>query len=123
MQIIITVLALTATALAAPTAESQCLKAAKDLTFQIRDFTFQSRAIYSTPAHLATSEGTVEFDFAVSAKKVPIRCSATSAGTYPGYFQGNTWYACDATDTFSASFKYDLETGLVNLKAHWNCPE
>ena len=120
---IIAALALAATAIAAPTAQSQCLKAAKDLAFQIRDFTFNSRAIYSTPAHLATSEGTVKFDFAVSAKKAPIQCSATSVGTYPAYFQGDTWYACEATDTFSAKFKYDLETGLVTLKAHWNCPE
>lgn len=120
---LITALGFAAVALAAPAPESQCLKAANDLTFQIRDFTFDSKAIYSTPSHLATSEGTVAFDFAVSGKKNPIHCEATSVSTYPTYFDGTKWYACDATDAFSASFKYNLETGLVNLKAHWNCPE
>jgi polyisoprenoid-binding protein YceI len=120
---LVAALALASAAIAAPVAESACTKAAKDLTFQIRDFTFNSKAIYSTPAHLATSEGAVDFDFAVSAKKNSIHCSATTVSTYPNYFDGTTWYECAASETFSASFKYDLDTGLVKLKAHWNCPE
>lgn len=125
MQLITAIALLAGTAIAAPAAESQsqCLKAAKDLTFQIRDFTFDSKAIYSTPAHLATSQGDVSFDLAVSAKKVPIHCSASSVSTYPVYFDGKTWYECDATDTLSASFKYDLKSGLVKIKASWQCPE
>ena len=85
---LITVVALASAALAAPTAESACTKAAKDLKFEITDFTLNSSAIYSTPAHLATSEATVNFDLGVSAKKNPIQCSAESVSTYPNYFDG-----------------------------------
>lgn len=88
---LITVVALASAVLAAPTAESACTKAAKGLKFEITDFTFNSKAIYSTPAHLATSEGTVDFDFGVSAKKNPIHCSAESVSTYPNYFDGKVY--------------------------------
>ena len=120
---LITVAAFASAALAAPAAQSACTKAAQDLTFSIKDFTFDSQAIYSTPSHLATSEGHVDFDLAVSAKKQPIHCSADSVSTYPSYFDGQTWYDCEASDTFSAQFKYDLDTGLVKIKANWQCPD
>ncbi len=88
---LITVVALASAALAAPTTQSACTKAANDLTFEVANFTFNSTAIYSTPAHLATSEGTVGFDFGVSAKKITVHCSAETSSTYPNYFNGEVY--------------------------------
>ena len=120
---LLTTFALASAAIAAPAADSCTSDSSQSANFTISDFTFDGVATYSTPSHLATSEGTVSFNLKVSPIKKAIHCSAATTGTYPTYFDGKTWYECKDSDKLSASFKYDVETGVVKVKTHWYCSE
>ena len=90
--------------------------------FDIKDFVFSSQARYSTPAHLATSQANVTFSLLLPTKPKALSCSATTAGTYPNYFDGTKTYKCVDGKTTSATFKYNFSTQKLAIDAEWTCP-
>lgn len=63
----------------------------KDIVFTLSDITYESNYVYSTPAHLATSLGTIKFNLTNPAEPYVTHCMAQST-RYSGFFYGDQTY-------------------------------
>jgi hypothetical protein len=95
------------------------------LYMQLQEIDYHSYWTYSTPAHLAVSEGFVNFNIVNNLIQAPIKCSAE--GTVPfGFFYGDKSYNCDvsaipADFSASATFTFSSTDGTFGLNATWIC--
>ncbi|OCK99911.1 uncharacterized protein K441DRAFT_537182, partial [Cenococcum geophilum 1.58] len=63
--------------------------------FTLKDITYSSQIIYSTPTHLAVADGHIEFNLTNSAVPYTTHCSGSSQWLY-NFFYGNIVYICNA---------------------------
>ncbi|KAH8649484.1 hypothetical protein BGZ60DRAFT_422446 [Tricladium varicosporioides] len=115
-------------ALLALCASSSCLptdqKQVKPV-FTLHNITYHSSVVYSTPAHLATKYGTVEFNLTNTAIPYTTHCIANSQ-QYPDFFYGDIIYTCDAPPATAGAnakatftFSYPGQSFAVNQT--WSC--
>lgn len=90
----------------------------------LNQINYSSEMIYSTPAHLAVSDGTVSFDLINSELPYVVQCSQTSSQS-PGFFYGNQEYTCPmpsgASPGDAVSFTYNAADGTFNVNQTWSC--
>lgn len=93
-------------------------------SFTLHNITFSANYIYSTPAHLATSSGTISFNLSNSAVPYTTSCTGT-CHDYPGvYCTGWEVFQCTnpagvaAGDGASFSF---IDSGNLNVTQNWGC--
>jgi hypothetical protein len=126
-----------AVALCTPSAISSSIKARASLhgkcnkkaaSFTLKDIYFSSSVIYSTPAHLAVSQGHVEFNITNSAVPYKTHCQADSVGRLPDFFYGDVVYQCDAptgkgkgNGTGITTFTFSKSAGTFNVTQAWSC--
>jgi hypothetical protein len=92
--------------------------------FTLRDITYSSEIIYSTPAHLAVSDATISFNLTNKALPYTTHCTATSL-RYPDFFYGELVYKCDAPSgagigpAASANFTFSYPDGVFSVNQTW----
>ncbi|KAF2396455.1 hypothetical protein EJ06DRAFT_240766 [Trichodelitschia bisporula] len=86
-------------------------------TFTLSNINYNSSMIYSTPAHLAVSEGYIDFDLENSAVPYTAHCSAYSSRGF-GFFFGDQVYQC-TVPAGSASFTFSQPDGVFNVNETW----
>jgi len=92
--------------------------------FTLKDIEFSANYIYSTPAHLAVSSGSISFNLTSPAVPYTTSCSAT-CHDYPGvYCAGWEVWQCTtpagAPAGASASFSFE-DAGFFNVTQTWLC--
>jgi len=87
-------------------------------TFTLSNITYYSYLIYSTPAHLAVSQGSVNFTLTNSATSSSVFCAANSGQPF-AFFSGNIIYNCTSGPD-SPTFEYTT-TDLFQVNATWTC--
>jgi len=104
---------------------SKPAKCPKKATFTLHDITYSSQMIYSTPAHLAVSSGTIAFNLTNTAVGYTTHCTASSS-QLTDYFYGNIDYTCDAPPPSAgadaaASFTFSKPDGAFTVNETWSC--
>jgi hypothetical protein len=95
--------------------------------FTLKDITYSSQIIYSTPAHLAVADGHIEFNLTNSAVPYTTHCSGSSEWLYD-FFYGNIVYICDArtgegvAKGASANFTFSNPAGTFAVNQTWSEP-
>ena len=97
-------------------------------TLQFYDITYSDNTYYSTPAHMATAIGTIDFSISNTAVNYKSRCSALAdAIAYPDFFYGNNTYPCTAPASAgtgaSTNFTYSRPEGKFSINSIWSCGE
>jgi hypothetical protein len=94
----------------------------KEPVFTLTNITYNDEIIYSTPAHLAVADGTIEFNFTNTAVPYTTHCKATSLQAFD-FFYGSQAYPCDvpagAVAGTSANFTFSKLDGAINLNQTW----
>jgi hypothetical protein len=92
--------------------------------FTLKDITYSSEIIYSTPAHLAVADATISFNLTNKVLPYTTHCTATSL-RYPDFFYGEIVYQC-ATPTgagvgpvASANFTFSEPGGVFTVNQTW----
>ncbi|XTI90476.1 hypothetical protein V2W45_1522251 [Cenococcum geophilum] len=92
--------------------------------FTLKDITYSSQIIYSTPTHLAVADGHIEFNLTNSAVPYTTHCSGSSQWLY-NFFYGNIVYICNArtgegmAKGASANFTFSNPAGTFTQNANW----
>jgi hypothetical protein len=91
-------------------------------TWELHGITYGDSTVYSTPSHMATAIGTIEFSITNTAVSYISRCSGLAdAILYPDLFYGTNIYPCTAPTNagpgVSTNFTYSRPEGkfVVNL--------
>ena len=101
--------------------KEQPSKCAANPYFILQDIKFYSYVIYSTPAHLAVSEGFINFTLTNTADWSNAFCSG-EGGTPFTSFNGDLIYHC-STGHIYPSFRYTFPSNLFQVNATWSCWE
>jgi hypothetical protein len=92
--------------------------------FTISDIIYSSSTTYSTPAHRATTGGTISFNLTNKALPYTTHCTATGM-RYPGFFYGEMVYQCDTPTgagvgpVASANFTFSYPGGVFSVNQTW----
>lgn len=94
--------------------------------FTLKNITYSSSLTYSTPAHLAVSEGQISFNLTNSALSYTTHCTGYSS-RLTDFFYGDIWYQCDAVTGkevgtgATANFTFSKPDGTFNVNQTWSC--
>ncbi|KAH6681305.1 hypothetical protein B0J14DRAFT_647716 [Halenospora varia] len=114
----LTFLALCASSSCLPTDEKRIKP-----VFTLHNVTYHSSVVYSTPAHLATKSGTVEFNLTNPAVPYTTHCTGYSM-QYPDFFYGDIVYNCDAVPSNTdakATFTFSYPGQSFSVNQTWSC--
>ncbi|KAF2186447.1 hypothetical protein K469DRAFT_706418 [Zopfia rhizophila CBS 207.26] len=108
------VLALIPSSLANPIAQK------RDLTFTLQDINYYSSMVYSTPAHLATYGGRIQFNLTNPAVSYLTRCDAWGRHLQD-MFYGESEYTCEAPvgETGVTNFTYSRPNNAFTVNQTW----
>jgi Alternaria alternata allergen 1 len=102
---------------------SKCVARAE---FILENINYYSYLAYSTPAHLAVSEGFINFTLTKTADGSNAYCYG-EGGTPFNFFNGDIIYHCSdfqtSSSSSSSSFKYSYPSNLFQVNATWICQE
>lgn len=90
-------------------------------TFGLTNIYTYSYLIYSTPAHLAVSQGFINFTFSDSASQSPGLCQGSSNTPFD-FFRGDRDYPCLQAAPDTSSFRY-ISGGDFKINSTWTCVE
>jgi hypothetical protein len=98
---------------------SQC--APSPATFTLSEILYHQSEVYSTPAHLATYGGYIDFNLTNSNPAVPgiIHCSAVGMHLTAMFF-GEFNYTCASPPGVATNFTFDRPTNGFTLNQTWS---
>jgi hypothetical protein len=92
--------------------------------FHLHNITYTDNTIYSTPAHLAVSDGSISFSITNTAVSYTTQCSA-HAEQCPDFFYGNLVYACTVENGqgvgAGTNFTFEKAGGRIQVNSTWSC--
>jgi hypothetical protein len=89
--------------------------------FILQDIKYYSYLVYSTPAHLAVSEGFINFTLTNTADRSDVFCNG-EGGTPFTFFNGDLIYHCSTSHGYP-SFRYTFPSNLFQVNTTWSCWE
>ncbi|TAQ90958.1 hypothetical protein B7494_g710 [Chlorociboria aeruginascens] len=109
-----------------PTLGLSTILCAEPPVFTLHNIAYSAEEIYTTPAHLAVSQGFMAFNLTSTAVAYSTNCSAVS-DMIPSFYYGNIVYQCDPlpgpAPVIASNFTYDEPTGQFSVNQTWNCDD
>ncbi|EFX04047.1 hypothetical protein CMQ_975 [Grosmannia clavigera kw1407] len=127
---LLSLLALSAGALAAPAASTSaltCSQKSEGFAWYITRFQYSGSEVFTTPSH-QNDNGQVSFNIsnpALVPGQASSGCSARSS-QIPDYFYGDIVYDCidPRNDAYTnTTFKYNAPSGLLSIMQTWTCSD
>ncbi|KAL2214064.1 hypothetical protein CC79DRAFT_1316786 [Sarocladium strictum] len=102
-----------------------CMDAGTKVTsWTVENFDYHADYTSLSPGKLTSVKSYVNFDLVNPVLSYKAKCSAVSE-SQPEPFASKTSYKCKIDNKKypgdSASFKFNLKTGKLDIKQHWNC--